>query len=49
MQETGGLIITSNLSLDNLRARFADDRLTSRIAGMCKILEITGADRRLGK
>ena len=49
MQESGGLIITSNLSLDHLAARFGDDRLTSRIAGMCKIIEMTGKDRRLGQ
>jgi len=48
MRESGGLIITSNLSLDDLAARVGDDRLTSRIAGMCKIIEITGKDRRLG-
>lgn len=49
MQDSGGLILTSNLSLDKLAAHFGDDRLTSRIAGMCKIIEITGKDRRLGR
>lgn len=42
-----GLIITSNLSLDDLSIRIGDDRLSSRLAGMCKIVEIIGKDRRL--
>jgi DNA replication protein DnaC len=41
-------IITSNLSLDELAARL-DDRITSRIAGMCEIVKLTGKDRRLIK
>ena len=39
-------IITSNLSLQDISARF-DDRIASRIAGMGKILKLTGKDRRL--
>jgi DNA replication protein DnaC len=39
-------IITSNLSLDELAQRF-DDRVASRIAGMGKVIEITGKDRRI--
>jgi len=39
-------IITSNLSLQEISARF-DDRIASRIAGMGKILKLTGKDRRL--
>lgn len=47
MAEKKGLIITSNLNLDNLSARLDDGRISSRIVGMCKIIEITGDDWRL--
>lgn len=40
------LIITSNLSLDALSERL-DDRIASRLAGHCRIVEICGQDRRL--
>ena len=39
-------IITSNLSLDELRDKIGD-RIASRIAGMCKIVKLTGCDRRV--
>lgn len=39
-------IITSNLSLTELSSKVGD-RIASRIAGMCKILKLTGRDRRL--
>ena len=39
-------IITSNLSLDELRDKIGD-RIASRIAGMCKIVKLTGKDRRV--
>lgn len=38
--------ITSNYSLDDLDKLF-DARISSRIAGMCKVVELTGPDRRL--
>jgi DNA replication protein DnaC len=41
-------IISSNLTLDEL-AQKLDDRIASRIAGMCKVIEIKGKDRRLNK
>jgi DNA replication protein DnaC len=44
-----GLIVTSNLSLGALADRLGDDRVTSRLAGMCKVVEITGPDRRQPK
>lgn len=47
MSEINGLIITSNLSLSALSERLQDDRITSRIIGMCKIIEITGKDYRI--
>lgn len=40
------LIITSNLSLDELSGHL-DDRIASRIAKLCRVIEITGSDRRL--
>lgn len=41
-------IITSNYSLEELSKKFKDDRLTSRIIGMCTILNMSGKDRRKG-
>jgi DNA replication protein DnaC len=38
-------VISSNLSLDELADRL-DDRISSRIAGMCEVIEMTGKDRR---
>lgn len=49
LNESKGLIITANLSLDDLAKKLEDDRLTSRLAGMCKIVEIKGDDRRMDK
>lgn len=45
-QRTKKTIITSNLSLDELSAKY-DDRIASRIAGMCEVLKIGGEDRRM--
>jgi len=39
-------IITSNLNLQQLSQRL-DDRICSRIAGMCKVVQMPGKDRRL--
>ncbi|MDZ4228389.1 MAG: AAA family ATPase [Candidatus Levybacteria bacterium] len=39
-------IISSNYNLDQIANRL-DDRIASRIAGMCKVFEISGADRRI--
>lgn len=39
------MIFTSNLSLDELSTKIGD-RVPSRIAGMCDIIEIKGTDRR---
>jgi DNA replication protein DnaC len=44
-----GLIITSNLPLDDLARKMGDDRITSRIAGMCKIVKLDGPDGRVSK
>ncbi len=40
------LIITSNLPLEELSKRL-DDRIASRIAGHCRVIEFAGRDRRL--
>ena len=42
-----GLIITSNLPLDLLSKKMGDDRITSRIAGMCRIVKVGGEDHRI--
>ena len=39
-------LITSNLTLDEI-AEKVGDRIASRIAGMCKVVEIRGKDRRI--
>lgn len=40
-------IFTSNLSLDELAEKLGSDRIPSRIAGMCEIIELDGDDRRI--
>jgi DNA replication protein DnaC len=47
--DRAGLVITSKNSLDNLAARLADDTIPSRLAGMCRTIEIIGHDHRLHK
>ena len=39
-------IITSNFSLAQLDEHI-DSRISSRIAGMCKVIQLSGRDRRL--
>jgi DNA replication protein DnaC len=39
-------VITSNLTIDEIGVKY-DDRIASRIAGMCEIVEMTGPDRRM--
>lgn len=46
MNYTKGLIVTSNLSLSALAERLGDDRITSRLGGMCRVVQIQGKDRR---
>jgi len=41
-------IITSNFSLSELDEHI-DSRVSSRISGMCKVIKLTGKDRRLDK
>ena len=49
MSRIKGLILTSNLSLGELSEQLGDDRVTSRIAGMCGIIQIVGEDRRINE
>ena len=47
MNEKSGLVVTSNLSLPELAGKLRDDRLPSRLAGMCRVIQITGKDWRV--
>ena len=46
LNKPGGLIVTTNLSLDELAQRLGEDRTTSRLAQMCKgrICNLTGEE-----
>lgn len=46
MEKKGGLLITSNYGLDELAAKMGDDRVPSRLSGMCRFIKLTGEDRR---
>lgn len=39
-------VITSNFSIEEIGIKLGD-RIASRIAGMCDVVELTGTDRRL--
>jgi DNA replication protein DnaC len=47
--DRAGLVVTSKYSLDQLAAKLADDSIPSRVAGMCRAIEVKGIDRRLPK
>ena len=48
MNRPGGLIVTSNLSLSELSRKLGDDRISSRLAGMCKVFNLVGEpDKRI--
>lgn len=50
MSMSGGLIITSNLDVPGMAHKLSDDRILSRIIGMCGkggIIKLNGRDRRL--
>jgi DNA replication protein DnaC len=46
-RDRGGLIVTSQYSLDQLAAKMGDDAIPSRLAGTCSVIEIRGTDGRL--
>lgn len=45
-KKLNGLVLTSNQSLDELAHAYRDDRIFSRIAGMCEVVQVGGPDRR---
>jgi DNA replication protein DnaC len=45
--DRAGLILTSRYSLDALAEKLGDDSIPSRLAGMCLVIQIQGADVRL--
>lgn len=48
MNRPGGLIVTSNLGLGELAIKLGEDRITSRLAGVCQVFALHGEpDRRL--
>ncbi len=50
MNRPGGLIVTSNRTLDQLAEKLGDDRVPSRLAQMCKVFNLAGEqDHRLEK
>lgn len=50
MDRAGGLIVTSNLTLDGLAEYLKDDRITSRLAQLCRVFNFAGEpDHRLEK
>lgn len=44
---TNGLIITSNLGLDDLAKKAGDDRIASRLGSLCRVYELRGKDMRI--
>lgn len=46
MGKKRGLLITSNYGLAELSAKMGDDRVASRLSGMCRVIRLTGKDRR---
>lgn len=49
MSYRNGLVITSDLSLEEFAKKSGDDRIASRIGGLCKVVKLTGDDWRLKK
>ena len=45
--DRGGLVVTSQHSIKALARRLTDGAIPSRLAGMCRVIGITGPDRRL--
>jgi DNA replication protein DnaC len=44
-----GLIVTSNLPLSDLAVKLGDDRLPSRLAGLCTVIPVGGRDWRMSR
>jgi len=47
MGKKRGLLITSNYGLGQLAEKMGDDRVASRLAGMCRVIKLGGSDRRI--
>ena len=48
MRKKNGLIITSNLFIDDLGRKYQDDRIPDRLSGICEVIKIdTGYDFRM--
>jgi len=45
--DRAGLVVTSKYSLSHLAQKLGDDAIPSRLAGLCRLTEITGEDGRL--
>jgi DNA replication protein DnaC len=48
-QDRGGMVVTSKYSLADLARKLGDDTIPSRLGGMCRVIEVRGPDRRLGR
>jgi DNA replication protein DnaC len=48
-RDLGGLVVTSSFSLAGLAAKLTDAAIPSRLAGMCRAVEVLGVDRRPAK
>jgi DNA replication protein DnaC len=46
MNFRSGLVVTSNLTIAELAERLGDDRIPSRLAGACRVIEVSGNDQR---
>ena len=46
-RDRAGLVVTSKYSLSDLAQKLGDDSIPSRLAGMCRVLEVRGPDARL--
>lgn len=42
-----GLIVTTRFSLDALATKLGDDTISSRLAGLCRVIQVGGRDHRL--
>jgi DNA replication protein DnaC len=46
-RDRAGILITSKYDLSALAQKLGDDSIPSRLAGMCRVIEVKGADHRL--
>lgn len=46
-RDRAGLVVTSPYSLEALAGKLNEDTIPSRLAGMCRVVEVSGADNRL--